>query len=249
MLMLRDWASYRTWHELLDALCLAEGHLDNMALADQFCAASGNRTQVAFETAVKNLRNWRQGIHIPQRRNFLLLTKVLNVHQRDGLRAHWNAQYHLARRPLAAPTEQGVPPPRRPLMQHWRIATIAGVVVGAGLLVAGIVAALMPFAGADDGAFEWIGAGYSRTVTARVGDALIIHGARGNDCGPAPDWEVTRSLLPTLATGTLSDGGVGTRFSRQCDGRVAARAILFTATTPGTEQTAIYGEPVTINVQ
>jgi hypothetical protein len=232
----------------LDALCLAEGHLDNLALANQFCAASGNRTQVAFETAVKNLRNWRQGIHIPQRRNFLLLTKILNVHQRDGLRAHWNAQYHLARHPPAAPEGQGGPLPPRPIMQQWFVATSAGIAV-AGLVLAGAVAFLPRFADADNGSFEGIGAEYAKTVTARVGDALIIHGARGNDCGPAPDWEVTRKLLPELATGTLSDGGTGTRFSRQCDGRVAARAILFTATTPGTEQTSIYGDPVTINVQ
>ena len=50
----RDWSTYQHWYELLDALCVEKGYLDNMHLADRFCSASGNSTQVAFETAVKN---------------------------------------------------------------------------------------------------------------------------------------------------------------------------------------------------
>ncbi|HRP79280.1 MAG TPA: hypothetical protein PL183_09300 [Aquamicrobium sp.] len=61
-------------------------------------------------------------------------------------------------------------------------------------------------------------------------------------------WESAKLLLPELETGTLTDGGVGTRVSRQCGGRVPARAILFTATAPGTEQVSLYGDDIVIRV-
>ncbi|MBC2857999.1 hypothetical protein [Stappia sp. 28M-7] len=102
----RNWTAYRHWHDLLDALCRECGYLDNMHLADALCAASGNRTPAAFVTAVKNLRNWRRGIHIPQRRNFLLLGKILKVGEHDGLRNHWNRLYHQARAKPAGGAEQ-----------------------------------------------------------------------------------------------------------------------------------------------
>ncbi len=89
---------------------------------------------------------------------------------------------------------------------------------------------------------------YVRNVSVKVGETAIIHGARGNDCGPAPSWESAELLLPELVTGTLTDGGVGTRVSRQCGGRIPARAILFTATTAGTEQISLYGDDIVIRV-
>jgi len=250
-----DWASYRHWNELLDALCAEEGYLDNMALADALCAAGGNRTQAAFDTAVKNLRNWRQGVHIPQRRNFLLLGKILKVDQRDGLRAHWNRLYGQAK---VKPSDEGdgfareagmaVPPPRR----KSRRALIASVGAAVALLAA--VFAVLVWPGRPDTAadpvasYEGIIAEYVRNVSLKVGESAIIHGARGNECGPAPSWESAKLLLPELVTGTLTDGGVGTRVSRQCGGRVPARAILFTATAPGTEQVSLYGDDIVIRV-
>lgn len=235
-----------TWHEMFDAICVEQGHLDNMRLADGLCAAAGNQTETAFHAALKNLSNWRSGSHIPQRRNFLLLTAMLGIDQSDGMRAKWNELYGRARSRTpaepAADAPMAVPPDRRRYLVVG-----AGAVLGILAVAAG--ATLMRPAEPEDGSFAGIEAEYRKNVTVKVGDAIIIHGARGNDCGPAPDWEVTRKLLPELTTGKLSDGGVGTRFSRQCDGLVAARAILFTATTLGTEQTALYGDPITIHVQ
>ncbi|WP_141687853.1 hypothetical protein [Stappia indica] len=125
--MSEDWTAYRQWHALLDALCRKYGYRDNVRLADALCAASGNRTPSALDTAVKNLRNWRQGVHIPQRRNFLLLGKILKVDAHAGLREHWNRLYHHARgkpgqsrrtaptsAPISAPTSARVAPPGRP---------------------------------------------------------------------------------------------------------------------------------------
>ncbi len=252
----RDWTAYRTWHELLDALCAEQGYLDNMTLADQLCAASGNSTQAAYETAVKNLRNWRQGIHIPQRRNFLLLGKILKVDQHDGLRGHWNRLYGQAKaRPAADGDGSGAAPvPAAPaagtrhLAMAGTIAIAAVVAVGAGVL------AFFPRQEAErsfidpSASLEGLQADYVRNVSVQVGDTIVIHGARGNDCGDAPAWETTRHLLPTLVTGTLSDGGLATRYSRQCGGRIPARAIVFTATMAGAEQTSVYGDEIHIRV-
>lgn len=247
-----DWATYRQWHELLDALCTANGYLDNLALADALCAASGNRTQAAFDTAVKNLRNWRHGVHIPQRKNLILLGKVLKIDQHDGLREHWNRLYGQAKlKPsgdealvsdTSAEITAGTRKPRLPLF-------VGGVVVAGALGIAALVSSYGYQDATDPVAtYEGIIAEYVRNVSLKIGESAIIHGARGNDCGPAPSWESAKLLLPELVTGTLTDGGVGTRVSRQCGGRVSARAILFTATKVGTEQTSLYGDDIMIRV-
>lgn len=249
-----DWAACETWHELLDALCIEKGHLDNMALADQLCSAAGNTSQAAFDTAVKNLRNWRQGVHIPRRRNFVLLAKVLNVNERPDLLEHWNRLYVEAKSGGEndddnASNEAPVPDARWS-KRRFRANGIALAASAVTLLAAWW---LWPhgFAPTIDPAstFEGVQAEYVRNVSVQVGDAVIIHGARGNECGPAPSWDSARELLPTLVTGTLTDGGVGTRLSRQCGGRVPARAILFTAAKVGAEQISLYGDEIHIRVE
>lgn len=107
--MSEDWTAHRQWHALLDALCRKYGYRDNVTLADALCAASGNRSPSALDTAVKNLRNWRQGVHIPQRRNFLLLGKILKVDAHAGLREHWNRLYRQARSKPAAQSRRSPP--------------------------------------------------------------------------------------------------------------------------------------------
>ncbi|RIK87848.1 MAG: hypothetical protein DCC69_03370 [Hyphomicrobiales bacterium] len=248
------WAACGHWHELLDMLCAEQGYLDNMALAEQLCAAQGNQTQAAFDAAVKSLRNWRQGIHMPQRRNFLLLTKILKVDRNDDLRVHWNRLYGEAkvrRTPEAAPRDAVAMDAAAPAVRaRWP------VIAGGGLMVVAAAALSAIHLGRGEretfidpaASLEGIQAEYVRNVTVQVGDAVIIHGARGNDCGDAPSWESASVLLPRLVTGTLSDGGVGTRFSRRCGGRIPARAILFTARVPGTEQTSLYGDEIHIRV-
>ncbi len=250
-----DLAACREWHELLDLLCIRQGHLDNMALAGHLCAAQGNRTQAAFETAMKSLRNWRQGIHLPQRRNFLLLTAILEIDRHDGLRTRWNQLYAEAKAGQAtgSPPESKAgpasyaPAPSARSVRKPAIALVALLLVAAAAIVhqGGIGPQAIPDAAAS---METVQAQYVRNVTVQVGDAVIIHGARGNECGEAPSWESASMLLPELVTGTLSDGGVGTRYSRQCGGRIPARAILFTATAPGIEQTSLYGDEIHIRV-
>ncbi|MFD1197999.1 hypothetical protein ACFQ3K_06665 [Brucella gallinifaecis] len=256
MLTTKDWAEYQQWHELLDALCTKEGHLDNMALADALCATSKNQTQAAFDAAVKNLRNWRMGIHIPQRKNFILLGKILKVDRDNALRDAWNRLYSQAKvKPstddIVTGMDDETPPPASSAKSVSKQILIAGGVAAA--LVTGVF--VIDLSGSEKvedtdpvASYEGIVADYVRNVSAKVGDSLIIHGARGNECGDAPTWESAKLLLPELVTGTLTDGGVGTRNSRQCGGRIPARAIMFTATKPGTEQISLYGDDIVIRV-
>lgn len=247
----KDWASFQTWHEMLDALCVEQGHMDNLALAEQLCAASGNKTQAAFDTAVKNLRNWRHGVHIPQRRNFLLLGKLLKVDQHDGLRERWNRLYGQAKVKPAADeiSDDTTEPVKRTQKSRWSLLVSGGAVAGAlGAAALGLSSVQKDEPADPVASYEGIIAEYVRNVSVKVGESAIIHGARGNECGDAPSWESAKLLLPELVTGTLTDGGVGTRVSRQCGGRIPARAILFTATQPGIEQISLYGDDIVIRV-
>ncbi len=247
-----DWAGYRQWHELLDALCTESGHLDNLALAEALCSASGNHTQSAFDTAVKNLRNWRHGVHIPQRKNLILLGKVLKIDRRPGLREHWNQLYGQARTRADAEPNATAPVWKMPTQiekpRRQSFVSIFVVVMTIGFAAASIWNWRSGEYGDPVASYEGVVADYVRNVSIKVGETAIIHGARGNDCGPAPAWESAKLLLPDLVTGTLTDGGVGTRVSRQCGGRIPARAILFTAMEPGTEQISLYGDDIVIRV-
>ena len=89
---------------------------------------------------------------------------------------------------------------------------------------------------------------YVQNVTIRVGESMVIHGARG-ECGQAaPSWDRVAARLPAVALGTFSDGGIGTRSSRSCGGPTPARAVRFTATQTGGTQIELFGDPVTITV-
>lgn len=238
--------NHNSWHELFDALCIEQGYLDNLELAVSLCKESGNSTQASHDTAVRNLANWREGYHIPQKRNFLLLGKILKVNQSDSLEVHWRELYKRARsRDKAAPRDAA----------KTSLFSIRWVISGGA--TACLMIMLSSFfwisaQGTDSKALlmaEAVRADYMRNVNVRVGEAVIIHGLRGRACGDAPSWATTQARLPNLQTGTLSDGGVGTRYSRQCGGRVPARAILFTPTTPGVEQTSLFGDEINITVR
>jgi hypothetical protein len=249
------WDGYTSWHHLLDSLCVEQGYLDNMKLADAFCATSGSRTESAFDTALKNLRNWRAGTHLPQRRNFLILTGLLKIDDYDGLRPIWNNLYHDARSPVPDNANDAMPEPvsalpatSEPKSQRRRQLMAASVVDIAAIGIASWLTWPDPAPDPETALYGLVEANYVRNVTLSVGEAMIIHGARGNNCGPAPDWEVAKELMPELQTGTLSNGGLGTRFSRQCGGNIPARAILYTATNPGVEQFNLYGDPIVATV-
>jgi hypothetical protein len=194
----KDWTAYQDWHELLDALCTEQGYLDNMALADELCAAGGNRTQAAFDTAVKNLRNWRHGVHIPQRRNFLLLTKLLKIDRQKGLREHWNRLYGASRKPDVPDSDEPVvsaPDPNTWRKMKWLLTGAATGIVGLTCAVVYLIVT-MPAPGAVKATID-----YYRYVDLSVGDSKTIHGRRGSCGNPAPSWEAVERELPPLTTG------------------------------------------------
>jgi hypothetical protein len=76
----------------------------------------------------------------------------------------------------------------------------------------------------------------------KVGESRPIYAVRG-DCGKLPsDWNEMLPDLPSVKTGTLSDGGLARRHSKFCQGLTPARAIRFTAATAGTEEFEIQGD-------
>lgn len=87
-------------------------------------------------------------------------------------------------------------------------------------------------------------------VELSVGKSVIIHGARSSACGAAPPaWADLKASLPSSSLGTFSDGGIGTRLSKQCNGPTPARAIKFTAKTKGSEKVYLQGDRITITVK
>ena len=110
-----------------------------------------------------------------------------------------------------------------------------------------LLATLLPlFAAASTFAAEF---NYQPMVSLKPGKTTLLKGARGKACGdPAPSWSEVAANLPKSATGSFSDGGVGTVKSRSCGKAVPARGIRFTSKTVGKERLTIFGDAVSITV-
>jgi len=260
----RNFDHHEHWHELLDDLCKQLGHFDNAHLGSELCAKIGRMGREDFEAAQRNLRNWRAGRHVPQQRNFVILSQLLRVGGNPALREKWNALYGRAREQSPEPEDENgtgeghsvVPIETRAVVQEAPGRGLAGPIkvalVGASMFFLGVAAASVPMG--------WTGLGLSDENESRlighrpylslnVGDSAIIHGARAGECGgPAPAWDYVEVRLPVLQTGTFSDGGTGRRSSRFCKGMTAARAIKFTATGPGEDEFLLYGDFIKIVV-
>jgi len=266
--------SIEEWHRLFDALCMERGHVDNGSLASDYCALTRKRTDGAHETALKSLNNWRQGVHVPNRRNFRLLTLLLQIEDGDDILPHWHRLYEEAQRRKPS-NEQGndkngdatdlqelapritVGASRR--SRRWPIAAVIAVAIvlvgGMGIGLIGwqkpepqVAVRKKPEAGEPviDMTGERI---YWRELSeVRVGESVVIHAKRGRCGEQPPSWEETFEYLPELATGIWSDGGVGFRISRSCGGATPARAVVFTATRPGEERFMLYEDQITIRV-
>lgn len=262
MTELLPWSQYKKWHELLDAICVHQGHFDNARLAGLFCATVGNTSHSAFEAAQKNIANWRTGRHTPNRGNFLILSKILTVQVYADLAGQWNALYAAARGKdeNGHDAESENEPPGNGAAESPKTGTNDGADRRRLFIRAG-VAMLVVAAGVAVAYFHWAppkiedSYGYHgqpisprRVVDLKVGESAIIHGMRGRCGKEAPDWETARRGLPELLIGTFSDGGVGIRNSRSCSGPTPARAIRFTATKPGKESFELYDDPITITV-
>lgn len=261
-----NWSGYDQWHLLFNELCNRAGHFDNAKLAGDYCSRLGRRGGMQFETAVRNLRNWRAGKHIPRQRNFMILSHLLDVARDPGLMIAWNSLYARAREtegfaqpdngdpaehvlPVAAPLSP--PVQGAPAVMPKRI-EIRKFITGIALFCGGVVAAEVYRSE------PWLRFQASPQyplivlrphVSLVVGESLAIHGDRG-DCGkPPPDWEYVLTRLPISRIGTFSDGGVARRNSNFCRGETPARAVMFTADRPGVEELLVLGDVMRVTVE
>lgn len=249
------------WHALLDRICLERGHHDNLRLAEALSRVKRHNTQAAFDAALKNLANWRQGLHAPSRRNFHALTQILDIAQEAPERQRqWQSLYDIASRrrpvhdtPSTDPLQQPPPPPslrNRPWLPR---AVILLVLIAAASSLA-LLKGREPASAANNGGPKVIDmAGkeifWRQNATLKIGESVVVHGRRGPSCGePPPDWDEVLKYLPPLSTSIWSDGGVGFRVSRACQGPTPARAVVVTATAPGTDHITLYDDPITITV-
>ncbi len=245
----QDWSGFGQWHLLLDELCDRRGFIDNARLASQLCRRLGRNKLEDFNTAEKSVRNWRLGRHAPLRRNFVILSELLEVAAEPGLARQWNLLYASARGRdalVASPGETPAPcagaasllPARRGSRMLWT----AGATALAALVAAG--AGLVwhdPY-----GKLPIIG--YDAQVRMVVGETRLIHGDRGDCDGHPPDWYYTSPRVPVSTLGTFSDGGLARKMSNFCNAVVPVRAVKFTATAPGTEELRLLDDFIKIVV-
>ena len=261
--------NFGEWHRLFDALCIERGHLDNAKLASDYCALTKKKADTAYESSLKSLNNWRQGLHTPSRRNFRILTLMLRIEDAPEALPHWSRLYEEAQRRKPAdgngdasqtattPEIDQAPAAASGGRTRLRLAAAAVFLV---LVAGGAVLALGTFDGPQTHAAAFTQPGAQvldmtgqrieahEMVAAKVGQSVVVHGSRGRCGEQPPDWEEVFQGLPPLSNGVWSDGGVGIRVSRACSGGTPARAVVFTATHPGEERFTLYDDPITIRV-
>lgn len=240
----QDWSRFGQWHLLLDSLCGMRGHADNAGLASQLCRRLGKTAQEDFDTAEKNLRNWRLGRHAPLRRNFMVLSELLGVEEDPALVRHWNALYAAARghrlhQPVETPAEPSAAMPGGRHRLAWAAGAAALVLLAAG-------------------GFRWLLAepyghlpliGYNSRIVMALGESRLVHGDRGNcDGGMLPDWYYTSQRVPVSDLGTFSDGGLARKMSNFCNAVVPVRAVRFTARKAGEDEVRLLDDYVRIVV-
>jgi len=82
-------------------------------------------------------------------------------------------------------------------------------------------------------------------IAAKSGVATVIYGQRGEDCGDAPSfgWTMEEAVTRKPTNGTLSDAGVGKRWSNKCNEEVQVRAVSYTSENgfAGTDAVVFWG--------
>ena len=87
---------------------------------------------------------------------------------------------------------------------------------------------------------------YKERITLRVGQAMVVHGLRG-DCGKLP----SKSKLTPIkfTTGTVVFGKEGVRKSNACNGDTPVYEAIFKAEAKGREKIVLFGDPISITVK
>lgn len=243
-----------TWHKLLDELCHHRGFSDNMSLAARHCELTSGRGQKHFDTALRNLNNWRAGRHLPRPRSARVLARLLEIEDDLSLMKQWDCLYEQAR---TADNFTGEKPAEmrfavsEPRTKKAYGQAIVLTLTGAGLFLLGIAVGVAwdtewrPWRTEADNAPLIT---YLPEVRLVVGQSRIIHGERG-DCGRLPrDWRDVWGNLPSSRIGDFSDAGIVRRYSMFCKGATPARGVRFTAKAPGTEEMYVIGDYMKITV-
>ncbi len=255
------------WSLLFDHLCIERGHTDSGSLASAYCAHTKRKTASNYDSALRNINNWRRGQHLPSQRNFRILSQILAVQVGDERWESWSGLYEKAQRrkrevgatevidasPDIVPAQAVVSSVRRSFRWHIIAAVALAVLVASGVIMLTATWKQSTEAKGPDSGSDAINiAGqyfFSRDrVNAKLGESIIVHGHRGACGEQPPSWEDTSSKLPKLTIGIWSDGGVGVRNSDACRGPTPARAVVFTATKQGEGRVSLFGDNLLISV-
>lgn len=246
------------WCGLFDRLC-SQSACDSGDLAAEFCRLSGKTGERDFTAAMRNLQNWRAGRNLPQRRNFRLLTEMLDLRRDPVLLERWQKLYaeahaaSAADRLISGSSSEGsssevlwqTEPGLLGVVKRLQVRNLA-FLLGGALILSTMV--WWEVDGGTSGTPDLPVIHYRQNVGLQVGETVTIHGKRG-ECGEAPPPEdVVRRDLPVVKFGRLEIGGLGRRFSHRCDGETPARAILYTGEQPGIDRFQLYGDPLVVTV-
>lgn len=256
------------WHLLFDRLCNRAGYFDDAALAAAYCTHVGKEGQAQYDAVLRSFNNWRSGRHLPRAGNLRILEELLGVGKDKALHTRWQELHRMAasEKPIRtanssqAETAAAASSLSTPFMSHWigsllsifaeprvprwstsQVSVGATLLFCCGVALGGSVTASnwRPWAGPADNAPI---IPFRPNITMKVGESRPIYAVRG-DCGKLPsDWQEMLPDLPSVKTGTLSDGGLARRHSKFCQGLTPARAIHFTATLAGIEEFEIQGD-------
>lgn len=87
-------------------------------------------------------------------------------------------------------------------------------------------------------------------VLAGVGQKVDVGGVRNSKCGAAaPTWTAARKTLTLPTRGSVSDGGVGWRFSGRCNAWVKVRVVRYTAKRTGQDKLVVDGDTVNVTIR
>ena len=124
---------------------------------------------------------------------------------------------------------------------------------GIAAVVFAAIMALEPSYAADS---TWV---MQSAFSLTIGQTEIVYAARARNCtDEAPSFDDIKRELPKTILGSFADGGVVQRESARCapldarktrGGWVKARAINFTATTPGFEIMSFYTDRVAVTIK
>lgn len=251
-----EWNRLNHWHELLNAVCLDQGHQNNTELAYQFCQKQGKTSQKNTEAAARNLSNWRSGANLPSRTNLRTLTEILKISENSEFQNHWFGLYKKANQRGAYQRVEvsNTNIENRNVFvflgdQNWKVTALlltvfAVIIIGAFWLLTPPSLRIT-----DQERMELNNIPWRKHVSLHVGEEAVVHGKRGN-CGELPKSpeKILAALPKHLTTGILRTGELGMRTSRRCEGPTPAREIIFRGLYPGKETFFLYGDDVTVIV-